>query len=72
MKRLYIFSISRDYRQCTVWIGFPRTHQKLGQSTVTPNKGLTRLQRYEIISKWMKEQCGVKPDYVPTKRELVR
>lgn len=66
---IYIFKISSAYKRCTVWCG-SLTGQKVGTTTIEPNKELSRRQRYDVIAEWLLERCGLRaPLYVPTVRE---
>lgn len=57
--RPFIYTISRGYTRCVVWTG-AKNHSRIGISTIVPDKGLTRRERYEIINKWLQERCGLK------------
>lgn len=70
MKLMYVFSISPNYTRCQVFAGSRKTHQRVGTSTLTLNKGLKRRQRYDEIAEWLSERFQLPiPSYQPTKRE---
>lgn len=72
MKSIHIYKISRDYTRCEVWHGSRTFHNRIGTSTLTPDKGLTRKERYTVIVKWLTADFGlIGPSYRPTKREKV-
>ena len=56
-KRTQIYSIGRNYVNCRIWEGDP---ELIGTSTITPDKGLTKQQRKEIIETWLRKN-GIKP-----------
>jgi hypothetical protein len=41
------------------------THNKLGSTTLTPNKELSRRERYNVIAKHLVELVGIAPSYRP-------
>lgn len=69
-KPIYIYKISRNYTRCEVWHGSRTFHNRLGTSILTPDKGLTRNERYKIIAKWLHEQFDLlSPSYRRTNKE---
>ena len=71
-KHIHIFTIGRDYRNCTIFSAERRTKQRVGTSTITLNPVLTRRQRYDEIVKFL--TTGFKlpiPPYEPSKAEGV-
>ena len=50
-----IFFISRGYRKAVIWTGNRDTRQRISQSTIRPNRGLTRLERYKAIERGFAE-----------------
>lgn len=53
MKRIEIFKVSRHYVSATIYVADDKTHELIGRSTVTPDKGLTREVRRNIIKTWL-------------------
>jgi hypothetical protein len=60
-KPIYIFSMSTHYTRCVVYHGSRMLHNLLGTSTLVPDKGLSRHQRYYIIAKWLREDFDLLP-----------
>jgi hypothetical protein len=69
-KRIHIFKISLNYTRCEIWWGSRTFHNKLGSTIITPDKGLTRRQRHDVIAEALFERAGIPaPSYRPAKRE---
>lgn len=69
-KPIRIFNISNGYSRCVVWHGSPASHDRIRVSVLTPDKDLTRKQKWETISRWLFGMFDITwPHYKPTKRE---
>lgn len=55
-----IFSISKHYVRCEVWTA-SKTGERFMHSTVRPDKGMTREQRYTAIAHYLRTNHGIKP-----------
>jgi hypothetical protein len=67
-RSIHIYKISRNYTRCEIWWGSPTFHNKLGSTIITPNKGLTRKQRYDVIAGELSKQTNnPAPSYRPNK-----
>lgn len=65
-----IYKISQGYSRCVLYHADDKTHRRVGTSTITPNKELTRRQKYEVIAEYLVERSGLpRPDYDPLKGE---
>lgn len=58
-KELVIYRISRYWTRCEVWYGSATSHERLGTSTLIPDKGITLAERQRIISEWLTSRCEV-------------
>jgi hypothetical protein len=67
VKEYYIYSISRGYRSCTVWVtGHKKARRRVGTLKRTCGPGLTRRQRYNELADFIKN-FATAPHYEPTK-----
>ncbi len=53
-----IYHISPGYTKATAWRGNSTTGQRVSVATCTPNKDLTRREKYAAIAEWLKETVG--------------
>lgn len=66
MKPITLYSMSRNYTSLTIWEGDRKTRSRIGETTIRPNKGFTREQRYRILGEALFEQTGIPaPAYRP-------
>jgi len=56
---MYIYRVSRYYTRCEVWHG-DKSHERLGTSTLVPDKGLTWDERQRVIREWLRERFGLR------------
>lgn len=54
----HVYHISPSYRKATCWCG-DSAGRRVCVSTTTPDKGLSRLQRYGVIYLWLRDRFGV-------------
>jgi hypothetical protein len=52
-KELVIYRISRYWTRCEVWHGSRKSHERLGTSTLTTDKGVPLAERRRVISEWL-------------------
>jgi hypothetical protein len=65
MNHPHVYHISSGYRKATCWCG-DSTGRRVCVSTTTPDKGLIRAQRYEVIYGWLREHFDIiGPPYYP-------
>lgn len=68
-KPIYIFSISRNYTRCEVWHGSRSFKNRIGTSTLTPDKALSRHERYLEIAKWLRARFELLPPSYQTSEQ---
>ncbi len=54
----HVYHISPGYVKATCWRG-DSNGRRMCVSTTTPFKNLTRLQRYEVIYGWLRDQFDI-------------
>ena len=62
-KQLHIYTISRGYVSATVWSGSPSSSRRVSVSHIKVNSGLTRLERYNEIGRWLSERFDITTEY---------
>ena len=66
-----IYAISRGYKQVVVFHGDDKTHERVGTSTIEPNRELSRREKYTVIADELEHRFHIpRPPYQPLKSEV--
>ncbi len=72
-KGIHIFKMTHHYSRLVVYHGSYTFKNLVGTTTVTPDKGLTRRERYDVLAAELFKGFGIPaPSYRPLKRESLR
>jgi hypothetical protein len=70
MKTIDLYSLSKNYTSLTVWHGHRTFRYRVSTTVITPNKGMTRRERYDVLAAELYKVFGIPaPSYRQTKTE---
>lgn len=61
-----IYHITPHYRQLIIWEGSSVTGERMSTFTSTPDKGLTKAARYNVLRRKLREHGLKAPAFNPT------